>query len=127
MGRNRIEINWETLDALLQFKPTKRFCADYLGISEDTLEKNLKEKYEMTYSEYADFKLDRTRFKIQEKAIKKALEGDKTMLIFCLKNLCMWSDRQILEANISGNANLQLVNALAKYDSGVKKIESDNE
>ena len=37
------ELNYDKLDALLQFKTNKKFCSDYLGVSEDTIERRLRE------------------------------------------------------------------------------------
>lgn len=88
-----IEIDWKELDALLQFKVTKRFVCDYIRISEDTLERRIKDRWKMTFSEYHDMKMARTGLKLQQKAIEMALKGDKTMLIFALKNMAKWSDK----------------------------------
>ncbi len=89
-----LEIDFKELDALLHFKANKRQCANYLEVSEDTLERRIKEKFNKTFSEYADIKLDNTRIKLQQKIIQKALKGDNTCLIFSLKNLCKWTDKQ---------------------------------
>jgi len=99
-GRKKIELNWAELDALCQFKVTKAFCADYLKVSEDTVENRIREKYDMTFKEYAALKISRTGFKLQQKAIEMALKGNTTMMIFSLKNLANWSDN--IEAKIDG-------------------------
>jgi hypothetical protein len=96
------EIDFKVLDALLQFKASKRYCAKYLDVSEDTVERRIKEKTGQTFSGYADEQLDGTRLKLQQKAIQLALKGDRTMLIFCLKNLCNWSDK--VETSLGDNA-----------------------
>jgi hypothetical protein len=95
----KIEIDFNVLDALLQFKASMRYCADYLGISHDTLERRVKEKKGCTFGEYADRQLDATRLKLQQKIITKALAGDNACLIFSLKNLCKWSDK--VETNVA--------------------------
>jgi len=89
----RVDIDFEVLDALLQFKATKRYCAKYLEVSEDTIEKRIREKFNLTFTEYADEQLDGTRLKLQQKIISKALKGDNVCLIFSLKNICKWSDK----------------------------------
>ena len=91
---NKIELNYEVLDALLQHKITKKFCADYFGVSEDTIERRLREDFEMTFKEYHALKLENTSYKLQQQAIQMALEGNAVMMIFCLKNLAGWSDKQ---------------------------------
>lgn len=96
------ELNYDAIDALLQFKTTKKFCADYLGISEDTIERRLKEDKGMTFTEYHELKMGRTGIKLQQKAIEQALKGNTTLMIFCLKNLAKWTDKveQTLDASI---------------------------
>lgn len=89
----KIELNYDKLDALLQFKVSLRFCADYLEISEDTIQRRIKEDFGVSFSEYHELKMERTAVKLQQKAIEQALKGNNTMLIFALKNLAKWSDK----------------------------------
>lgn len=90
---NRLEFDWHTFDTLMQFKVTKEFVADYLGVCQKTIDRHLKEDKGMTYLEYNALKLQRTGLKLQQKAIEMALRGDRTMLIFCLKNISKWQDK----------------------------------
>ena len=94
MARPRGKFNWEVFDALCQFKVSKAFCADYMGCSEDTIERRLKSKHKMTFTEYKDLKSQGVALKLQQKAINMALQdGNTTMMIFCLKNMANWSDK----------------------------------
>lgn len=89
-------IDWAKLDAILQFYPTKVTCCDMLDISEDTLDRGIAKEHGMTFKEYRDRKMSTTRVALAKKAVKMALDGHATMLIFCLKNLCGWTDQQFL-------------------------------
>lgn len=93
--------SWEILDALVQFKVSCRFCAEYIGCSEDTIERRIKAKYKMNFSEYKELRSQGIALKLQQKAIKMALEGNNTtMLIFCLKNIANWSDKnEVIETD----------------------------
>ena len=93
MGRKAAEIDWGKLNGMLLFKATKDLCASELGVSKDKLHEDIRKRYGMTFQEYADKILDKTRWKLQNKAITLALGGNVSMLIFCLKNICKWSDR----------------------------------
>ena len=84
---------WKELDALLQFKVTLAFVCDYLGVSRETVMRRIKEKFDMTFGEYHELKMQRTATKLQQKAIEMALAGNTTMMIFALKNLAKWSDK----------------------------------
>jgi hypothetical protein len=77
----------------LQFNPSARICSDILGVSTDTIERNIKKKFNQTFTEYKIGKMEKTKLLLQQKAIQSALSGNNTMLIFCLKNLCGWADR----------------------------------
>lgn len=93
-------LDWKVLDTLLQFKVTLKFVAHELGVSPNTIQRHIKEqKNGMTFEEYHDIKLKRTGVKLQQKAIEMAIKGDRTMLIFCLKNISGWADKQ--ETSIS--------------------------
>ena len=95
------ELNYDALDALLQFKTTKKFCADYLKVSEDTIERRLREEHDMTFKQYHELKMGRTAVKLQQEAINQALKGNTTMLIFALKNMANWAEKQEIQNNIS--------------------------
>ena len=93
MANIKVDIDFKILDAMLQFNPTCRMVADHFNCTVRTIENRIREKYDMTFLEYKDTKLDRVRLKLQQTAIQMAFGKDRTMLIFCLKNLCKWSDR----------------------------------
>lgn len=94
------EINFKELDALLQFKVTKEYVADYLGVSEDTVERRIKEKTGKTYQQYKNLKSANTSLKLQQVAIEMALAKDRTMLKFALKNMSGWKEEaDAIDAN----------------------------
>ena len=90
---NTKKFNWEVFDGMLQFKPSKKVCADYLGVSEATIDNKLKKDKKATFSDYRDIKMGTVKLKLQQKAIQMAMSGHPTMMIFCLKNLCDWADK----------------------------------
>ena len=107
-GRKRKEIDWGKLDAILQFRPPLKTASEILEVSHDTLERRIKEKYDMTFTEYRDLKMGRVVLKLQQKAITDALAGNNTMLIFCLKNICGWSDNPNKEEETKQNIQINI-------------------
>lgn len=107
MGRTKLEINWAVLDALVQRGATKVSAAAILEVSHDTIERRIEEKYGCNFEEYKAQKFEKTKAKLVERAIDKALNGDNTMLIFCLKNLCGWADK--IESEFSNKEAFQVV------------------
>jgi len=108
----KVELDYVKLDALLQFKATKRFCAEYIGVSEDAIDRRLREEHNMTFTEYHAMRLERTAVKLQQKAIEMALAGNTVMMIFSLKNLAGWSDKletrvdsTLIQINIDNDDN----------------------
>ena len=93
MPQPKKHLNYDQLDALLQFKVSLEYCADYLGVSSDTIMRRLREDHDMSFHEYKKLKNDRTAVRLQQKIVEKALSGDNTALIFSLKNMASWSDR----------------------------------
>jgi hypothetical protein len=89
----RIEIDQEQLAVICRLKPTLKDCADFFACSEDTIDNRCKEWGFRTFSDFRDKKMVHTRFGLVRKAIDMGLKGDRTMLIFCLKNLCGWGDK----------------------------------
>lgn len=89
----RIDFDWKLFDSILQFAPSEVVVVDIMGCSKDTIERRLKEKHNTTFKVYREKMMAKTKLRLQQKAISMALEGNKTMLIFCLKNLCQWADK----------------------------------
>ncbi len=86
-------IDWSKLDGMLLFDPSLNVCADEMGVSHDTLERAIKAKFQLTFGEYKRQKVNHTAYKLKQKMINKAFEGDNTCLIFSLKNLSDWADK----------------------------------
>lgn len=99
MSMRETGFDWKILNAVLQRGATKCDSASVMDCSEDTIDRAIKKDFGLTFKEYRERKMADTRIKLVEKAISKALAGDNTMLIFCLKNLCGWRDRQPDEEN----------------------------
>lgn len=99
MSARITQFDWSVLDALVQRGATKKDAAGVMDCSCDTIERRIKEKFETTFTEYRELRMAGTRLKLIEVALTKAEQGDNTMLIFCLKNLCGWRDRQPDEAD----------------------------
>ena len=103
--------SWDKLDGLLAYKSSLITCSDILDVGETTIKDHIKWRYGLTFSEYADRKLSRTRVKLVQKALEMAYSGNVTMTIFCLKNIAKWSDNQ--ELNIDTD-NIQITYKDAK-------------
>lgn len=84
--------SWDKLDGLLAYKSSLVVCADILECHENTIKNHIKKRFDMTFTEYAEKKLSRTKVKLVQKAIEMANSGNSTMMIFCLKNICKWND-----------------------------------
>ena len=61
---------------------------------------------DMTFGEYHALRMEGTATKLQQKAIEMALAGNSTMMIFALKNLANWSDRQEITDTVSINMTI---------------------
>lgn len=61
--------------------------------SESSLERLLLEHFECdNMTDYREKRKDSLKTQLKRKAVTMALSGNVAMLIFCLKNLCNWSD-----------------------------------
>lgn len=105
MGRPRINVPMDVVDASCRFNATANQVLEVLAgqglkISQDTLARAVEKMTGMTFAEYRDKKVDLTRLKLVQKAVTMAMDGNPTMLIFCLKNLCNWKDKNELTSNM---------------------------
>ena len=102
--------SWDKLDGLLAYKSSLVVCSDILEVGQTTIKDHIKKRYNMTFTEYADQKLSRTKVKLVQKAIEMANSGNATMLIFCLKNINKWQDKFENTDNIAVEAKKLVIN-----------------
>jgi hypothetical protein len=92
MGAPVIKIDMDQLGALCRMKPSLYDCARFFKCSEDTIERRVKEAFNVTFAEFRDQNMVHTKFDLIRKAIQKA-DVDPMMHRFCLKNLADWRDK----------------------------------
>ena len=105
-GRPKIEIDWKLLDAILQYGATLKDCANMCNCSEDTIERRIKKEKGDTFAAYRTKRMTGVKFTLIQKAIEMAKNGDRTMLIFSLKNLAGWADK--IDNKLSGETSIKI-------------------
>ena len=83
--KSKAPFSWDKLDGLLAYKSSLVVCADILEVSEGTIKNHIKKRFGLTFSQYAEKKLSRTKVKLVQKAIEMAMSGNTSMMIFSLK------------------------------------------
>lgn len=117
IGRPPIEIDWSKLDICLSLGASLEITAHYLGVSEDTLERKIRAEKNLSFKNYRDEKMSGVKLKMLQKAQTLALDGNITMLIFCLKNLCGWADKMEQRTfNLDGNKLLAQAQEISSVD-----------
>jgi hypothetical protein len=86
-GRNRVEITKGQLLAFVRSmpKPSLRECACYFTMSGDTIERRIREWFDLTYAEFRAQNMIFTRHKVFTVAVQKAEAGDNEMIKEVLK------------------------------------------
>lgn len=99
MARPKTNIDWETVNDLLEADCEGTEIAAYLGIVPDTLYKRCKETHKLGFSEYLRQKKAKGNSLLKAKQFEKAMSGDKGMLIWLGKQRLGQSEktRQTLE------------------------------
>ena len=101
-GAPKKEFKWDVLDAILRYKATQKDCMELLGVSIRTIERKIKEAHDMTFGEYRDLKMSRTRMKLAQKQFDSAMAGNTALLTWLGKQWLGQTDRQ--EHDIGENA-----------------------
>ena len=83
---------FEKMEELMRLNPRLEDTAAFFKCGTTTVEDTIKKRTGLTFREFRKQNMVRTRMALIQKAVGKALSGDNTMLIFCLKNLCGWAD-----------------------------------
>lgn len=89
-----INIDKQKLRALMRLKPTLEDTAAFFECDKRTIQRFIHDEFGKTFRDFCDENMVHTRFNLVRKAISLAENGNVTMLIFCLKNLCDWRDKK---------------------------------
>lgn len=92
-GRPKADIDDNKLRQFMRLKPSLADCAAFFECHEDTIRQYIKREYKTDFPTFRGQNMVHTRYMLIRTAIKKAEKGDNVMLIFCLKNLCGWTDK----------------------------------
>lgn len=114
IGRPSKEVNWDKLDAALQFGARMIDCRGLLDMDELTISKNIKLKYGLLFAEYRELKMSTMRAKLLQKQFDVAMQGNVTMLIWLGKQHLGQVDK--IEADMV-SANIQI--NIDKQDAGL--------
>ena len=114
MARPKAVIDEQKLKALMRLKPSLKDTAAFFEVSDRTIERFIETTFKTGFMEFREQHMVHTRLNIVRKAVEKAQSGDNTMLIFCLKNLCDWRDRDDAKFFYEGRyiSGDQLINLL---------------
>lgn len=80
------------LKELMRLKPTLEDTAAIFDCYPRTIQRYIEKHFACTFTEFRDRHMVHTRHALIRMAIDRAKTSD-TILIFCLKALCDWSDR----------------------------------
>ena len=94
--------SWDKLDGILTHKASLELCSHLVECPPSTIQDHILRRFGSTFTQYAEKNLSKTKIKLMNKAIEMALAGNVVMLIFCLKNICGWTDKVEQETNIKG-------------------------
>ena len=92
-GVKKKEIDFDELDELLRIQCTSVECAAVFHVSVDILNKRIKEKHGVTFTDYSDAKKAGGKTNIRRKQFQRAEAGSDTMLIWWGKQYLGQSDK----------------------------------
>lgn len=87
---------WDVLETMAGFYSAED-CAKKLGVSVDTLERRIKEKYSIGFAEFKPKCRELMMSNILAKQYEVAMGGNVQMLIWTGKQYCGQSDKQEIE------------------------------
>ena len=115
-GRPEIEILVSELKDLMSFYPSLDEVASWFNCSPDTIERRVKDEFGLTFKDFRERNVGKTRLLLKRKAIVKALEEDnEKMLIYCLRTMTDLDDRSKTENQTQDNGMLRLAYSVSKF------------
>ena len=113
MARQRIDLDemefngWDQLEALAVWGSAE-FCAQKLGMSADSLDRRLKERYGHGFAEYKHKIQEPLRINLMKKQYDVAMAGNTAMLIWLGKQYLKQKDKQENEVVIGDSSGVHI-------------------
>jgi hypothetical protein len=92
-GRPRLEIDWDEFDKLAILQCTLKEIAAWFKVSEDTIERRVKEKHNKSFAEHLDQRRCPGKTSLRRKQFQVAMSGNVSMLIWLGKQWLGQSDK----------------------------------
>jgi hypothetical protein len=93
-GRPKKSIDLEQLEKLIAIQCTGEEVASYFNINYDTLNRIIKDEYNMSYSEYFEQNRGKGKVSLRRAQYQAAIAGNTAMLIWLGKNWLSQTDKQ---------------------------------
>ena len=122
MGRPRIEFDdthWANFKKLCTMQATLVEIAAFFEVSEDTIERRVKETYGVTFAEHYKSMSGSGKISLRRKQMDVALSGNVSMLIWLGKQYLGQTDKSVNETHITSD----LADKVAKARSRAKKLK----
>ena len=106
MGRPRKEIDWIQLESVVTLDGSLDYCAERqlvkwgkepnkktIKAAREVIERRVKERYGMTFTEFKEQKKEPVRLKLRQKQLDTAFSGNVTMMIWLGKQILGQSEK----------------------------------
>ncbi|HNX38815.1 MAG TPA: helix-turn-helix domain-containing protein [Candidatus Cloacimonadota bacterium] len=93
-------IDWDRVGKMLMAGNGAPSIARALGISDQTLYRRCQKDLKIAFVDFRAQKLQEGNDALLTKGYTMAVKGDRTMLIFYLKNRCGFADRQVIDHSL---------------------------
>lgn len=97
MARPKIEIDFDMVKKLCAIQCTGQEIADVLDVSYDTLERRVKEVYQISFADYIKKHSANGKMSLRRKQHEVAMNGNTTMLVWLGKQYLGQTDKQVTE------------------------------
>lgn len=105
MARPKIEIDFDMVKKLCAIQCTGQEIADVLDVSYDTLERRVKEVYQISFADYIKKHSANGKMSLRRKQHEVAMKGNTTMLVWLGKQYLGQTDKQIVD-NTSSDGSM---------------------
>lgn len=96
----KIEIDYQNFENLCVMQCSKTEICGFFKISEDTLERRLRERYGMTFTEVFEIFSQPGKISLRREQFKLANKGDRVMLIWLGKQYLGQTDKNVSDINL---------------------------